>query len=111
MCYPRKSTPCASLLTPVATNIYFFVYSLPYIILNSAPVIWNHKFLTNCFRLENICTQIICYVSQSVASYALDNTLHAICYHHVENQRGSLVKEHGLFTRDFACSIRRQYYR
>ncbi|KAF9822867.1 hypothetical protein SFRURICE_016101, partial [Spodoptera frugiperda] len=51
------------------------------------------------------CTQII-----RLTSYALDNTLHAICYHHVENQRGSLVKQHCLFTRDFACSIRRQYY-
>ncbi|KAF9822790.1 hypothetical protein SFRURICE_000859 [Spodoptera frugiperda] len=29
--------------------------------------------------------------SYVTTSYALDNTLHAICYHHVENQRGSLV--------------------
>ncbi|KAF9800952.1 hypothetical protein SFRURICE_014125 [Spodoptera frugiperda] len=38
-------------------------------------------------------TQIIRYTS-----YALDSTLHAICYHHVKNQRGSLVKQHCLFT-------------
>ncbi|KAF9798987.1 hypothetical protein SFRURICE_011626, partial [Spodoptera frugiperda] len=36
--------------------------------------------------------------SYVITSYALDNTLHAICYHHVENQRGSLVKQHCLFT-------------
>ncbi|KAF9800460.1 hypothetical protein SFRURICE_013012 [Spodoptera frugiperda] len=31
--------------------------------------------------------------SYFTTSYALDNTLHAICYHHVDNQRGSLVKQ------------------
>ncbi|KAF9798003.1 hypothetical protein SFRURICE_015268, partial [Spodoptera frugiperda] len=31
--------------------------------------------------------------SYVITSYALDNTLHAICYHHVDNQRGSLVKQ------------------
>ncbi|KAF9788792.1 hypothetical protein SFRURICE_018368, partial [Spodoptera frugiperda] len=48
--------------------------------------------------------------SYVISSYALDSTLHAICYHHVENQRGSLVKQHCLSTHDFACSFRRQYY-
>ncbi|KAF9798418.1 hypothetical protein SFRURICE_003064 [Spodoptera frugiperda] len=45
-----------------------------------------------------------------ITSYALDKTFHAICYHHVENQRGSLVKQHCLSTHDFARSIRRQNY-
>ncbi|KAF9796433.1 hypothetical protein SFRURICE_002094, partial [Spodoptera frugiperda] len=39
-----------------------------------------------------------CIKSYVTTSYALDSTLHAICYHHVENQRGSLVKQHCLFT-------------
>ncbi|KAF9824556.1 hypothetical protein SFRURICE_004013, partial [Spodoptera frugiperda] len=42
--------------------------------------------------------------SYVTTSYALDNTLHAICYHHDENQRGSLVKQHCLFTRDFTTA-------
>ncbi|KAF9823923.1 hypothetical protein SFRURICE_013460 [Spodoptera frugiperda] len=29
--------------------------------------------------------------SYVITSYALDNTLHAICYHHVDNQRGNIV--------------------
>ncbi|KAF9817211.1 hypothetical protein SFRURICE_013999 [Spodoptera frugiperda] len=36
--------------------------------------------------------------SYVITSYALDSTLHAIFYHRVENQRGSLVKQHCLFT-------------
>ncbi|KAF9794624.1 hypothetical protein SFRURICE_014171 [Spodoptera frugiperda] len=43
--------------------------------------------------------------SYVTTSYALDNTLHAICYHHVDNQRGSLVKQYCLSTHDFACSF------
>ncbi|KAF9806453.1 hypothetical protein SFRURICE_001248 [Spodoptera frugiperda] len=36
--------------------------------------------------------------SYVITSYALDIALHAICYHRVKNQRGSLVKQHCLFT-------------
>ncbi|KAF9788895.1 hypothetical protein SFRURICE_018471, partial [Spodoptera frugiperda] len=43
--------------------------------------------------------------SYVTTSYALDNILHAICYHHIEHQRGSLVKQHCLSTHDFACSF------
>ncbi|KAF9788885.1 hypothetical protein SFRURICE_018461, partial [Spodoptera frugiperda] len=43
--------------------------------------------------------------SYVITSYALDNTLHAICYHHIDNQRGSLVKQYCLSTHDFACSF------
>uniref|UniRef100_A0A2H1V3N6 SFRICE_024583 n=1 Tax=Spodoptera frugiperda TaxID=7108 RepID=A0A2H1V3N6_SPOFR len=116
-CYQKN---IKKILSPTVFKLH-----LPYIILNSALVIWNHKFLANCFRLENIIFQRnpvstnlfeLTNISSSVlksfvtTSYALDSTLHAICYHHVENQRGSLVKQHCLSTHDFACSFRRQYY-
>uniref|UniRef100_A0A2H1VZZ5 SFRICE_026966 n=1 Tax=Spodoptera frugiperda TaxID=7108 RepID=A0A2H1VZZ5_SPOFR len=45
---PPRSYSCFSSRSPGKPA------SLPYNILNSAPVIWNHKFLANCFRLENI---------------------------------------------------------
>ncbi|KAF9823751.1 hypothetical protein SFRURICE_017314 [Spodoptera frugiperda] len=63
--------------------------------------------IKNC---SDMITMFIVLKSYVTTSYALDNTLHAICYHHVENQRGSLVKQHCLSTHDFACSFRRQYY-
>ncbi|KAF9808045.1 hypothetical protein SFRURICE_017217, partial [Spodoptera frugiperda] len=57
--------------------------------------------LFSCF----FCTITPVLKSYVITSFALDNTFHAICYHHVENQRGSLVKQHCLSTHDFACSI------
>ncbi|KAF9794800.1 hypothetical protein SFRURICE_017490 [Spodoptera frugiperda] len=47
----------------------------------------NHPVPTAAFRTGKPATVLKSYVT---TSYALDSTLHAICYHHVENQRGSL---------------------
>ncbi|KAF9800324.1 hypothetical protein SFRURICE_002893 [Spodoptera frugiperda] len=68
------------------------------------------KSLTANRKLLKANPPLIVLKSFVTTSYALDSTLHAICYHHVENQRGSLVKQHCLSTHDFACSFRRQYY-
>ncbi|KAF9797284.1 hypothetical protein SFRURICE_006266 [Spodoptera frugiperda] len=71
MCYPRKSTPCASLLTLVATNLNFFACSLPYIILNSAPTTLCTLFVIIMFKISEdlLSNNIVCLPVISLAAF------------------------------------------
>ncbi|KAF9798488.1 hypothetical protein SFRURICE_012516, partial [Spodoptera frugiperda] len=78
-----------------------------------APRIYNHlpRSVLETPQINMFKRKVKTFVLKSyvITRYALDNTLHAICYHHVDNQRGSLVKQYCLSTHDFACSFRWQY--
>ncbi|KAF9812915.1 hypothetical protein SFRURICE_016838 [Spodoptera frugiperda] len=52
----------------------------------------NHSYSCFLSRSPEPASVLKSYV---ITSYALDSTLHAICYHHVENQRGSLKTVEG----------------